>query len=94
MGDSDMEILAKWMIKHGYATGHGDFIEDLLEELEWQIEERSQRAVEVEREACAKVCADIGKEYNNDTNKKLGMGYEMQEVAFDCADAIRARGQE
>ena len=58
MGDSDMEILAKWMIKHGYATVHGDTMEDLLEELEWQIEERSHRAVEVERKACAALCAD------------------------------------
>ena len=32
--------LAAWMIKHGYATGHGDSTEDLLKELEWQIEER------------------------------------------------------
>ena len=31
--------LAAWMIKRGYATGHGDTIEDLLKELEWQIEE-------------------------------------------------------
>lgn len=46
-----------------------------------------------EREECAKVCADIGKEYNNEINKKLGLGYELQEVAFDCESAIRARGQ-
>ena len=32
--------LAAWMIERGYATGHGDSIEKLLEELEWQIEER------------------------------------------------------
>lgn len=38
--------LVAWMIKHSYATGHGDTIEDLLRELEWQIVER-------EREACA-----------------------------------------
>ena len=31
--------LAAWMIERGYATGHGDTIEDLLKELEWQIEE-------------------------------------------------------
>jgi len=37
--------LAQWMIKHSYATGHGDTIEDLLKELEWQIRES-------EREAC------------------------------------------
>ena len=48
--------LAAWMIERGYATGHGDTIEDLLQELEWQIAER-------EREACAKVCEDIDAEY-------------------------------
>jgi len=32
--------LAKWMIQHSYATGHGDTTEDLLKELEWQIKER------------------------------------------------------
>jgi len=45
---SDKEQLAKWMMAKGYATGHGDTIEDLLHELEWQIREQ-------EREACAKV---------------------------------------
>lgn len=42
------ETVAKWMIDRSYATGHGDTIEDLLKELEWQIRES-------EREACAKV---------------------------------------
>ena len=37
-----------WMMDKGYATGHGDSVVDLLQELEWQ-------AVEREREACAKV---------------------------------------
>jgi hypothetical protein len=32
--------LAAWMMRQGYATGHGDSTEDLLKELEWQIEER------------------------------------------------------
>ena len=36
---SDKEKLAQWMIKKGYATGHGDTIEDLLNELDWQIAE-------------------------------------------------------
>lgn len=27
------ETLAAWMIHNGYATGHGDTIEDLMEEL-------------------------------------------------------------
>jgi hypothetical protein len=38
--------LAAWMMSQGYATGHGDTIEDMLHELEWQIREQ-------EREACA-----------------------------------------
>jgi hypothetical protein len=38
--------LAAWMMSQGYATGHGDSVEDLLHELEWQIREQ-------EREACA-----------------------------------------
>ena len=29
--------LAAWMIERGYATGHGDTIEDLLQELDWQV---------------------------------------------------------
>ena len=37
--------LAQWMVQHSYATGHGDTVEDLLKELEWQIRES-------EREAC------------------------------------------
>lgn len=36
---SDMEKLAAWMIYNGFATGHGDTIEDLLEELREQIAE-------------------------------------------------------
>jgi hypothetical protein len=41
--NADKEKLAAWMMKNGFATGHGDSIEDLLSELEWQIEERVQR---------------------------------------------------
>ena len=33
------ERLASWMIENGFATGHGDTFEDLLDELRWQIEE-------------------------------------------------------
>ncbi len=48
---AEREKLAAWMMRQGYATGHGDTIEDLLKELEWQIAER-------EREACAKAVED------------------------------------
>lgn len=30
---AEREKVAAWMIERGYATGHGDTIEDLLEEL-------------------------------------------------------------
>ena len=40
---AEREKLAAWMMRQGYATGHGDTVEDLLKELEWQIEERIRR---------------------------------------------------
>ena len=56
---SDKEKLAQWMIQRGYATGHGDSMEDLLQELDWQIVEAWNRAlingITNEREARAKV---------------------------------------
>ena len=45
---SDKEKVSQWMMDKGYATGHGDSVVDLLQELEWQVAEQ-------EREACAKV---------------------------------------
>jgi len=36
--------LAAWMIQFGFATGHGDTMDQLLEELRWQVEERGQDA--------------------------------------------------
>lgn len=49
----DREKLALWMMGHGYATGHGDTIDDLLSELEWQINEKIDRERKSERERCA-----------------------------------------
>jgi hypothetical protein len=37
--------LAAWMQAQGYATGHGDTMEQLLDELRWQVRKS-------EREAC------------------------------------------
>lgn len=43
-GENDREKLASWMLANGFATGHGDTMDDLLRELTWQIEElRGQR---------------------------------------------------
>jgi hypothetical protein len=58
--------LAQWMMTKGYATGHGDTTEDLLDELDWQITESWSKvvvagvkvgvaSVEAEREACARI---------------------------------------
>ena len=76
---AEREKLAAWMTRQGYATGHGDTVEDLLKELEWQIEE----SVRNEREACAKVCdvLAVHPEYASDITKV-------------AAQAIRARGKQ
>jgi hypothetical protein len=46
--EEEREKIAQWMSERGYATGHGDTVEDLLKELEWQAAER-------ERKECANV---------------------------------------
>jgi hypothetical protein len=57
--ETEREAVANWLMRKGFATGHGDSIVDMLDELEWQVAER-------EREACAKVCED-SVEYAGDT---------------------------
>lgn len=47
--------VAQWMIDHSYATGHGDTVEDLLRELEWQVRESERNA-----------CAAIAKQWDTD----------------------------
>lgn len=81
---TDKEKVAQWMIRQGYATGHGDTVEDLLKELEWQIAENWTNAlvkgVEGEREACAKMCDELDK-------------HPDHLHPADCAEAIRSRGE-
>lgn len=45
-----LEEVARWMIGHGYATGHGDSLGDLLAELEWQAMERGVRSAAATKE--------------------------------------------
>ena len=40
---AEREKVAAWMMQRGYATGHGNTTEDLLNELEWQIRARSEQ---------------------------------------------------
>jgi len=57
----EREKVAHWMVERGYATGHGDTIEDLLTEIDWQAAER-------EREACAKWAELVAREIDNTNN--------------------------
>jgi hypothetical protein len=54
--------LASWMMAQGYATGHGETVEGLLEELRWQVRES-------EREACAVLCDQL-----SDSSRDLRFG--------------------
>ena len=74
---SSIGKLASWMMQHGYATGHGESVDDLLAELTWQIEEK----IEMEREACAKVLDEMA------AKDKLSNYYQV------AAIAIRARSK-
>jgi hypothetical protein len=37
------EAVARWMIEHSYATGHGDTLDDFLQELIGQAVERADK---------------------------------------------------
>jgi hypothetical protein len=78
------EKVAAWMRNCGYATGHGDTIEDLLDHLGTQIAE----GLLMEREACAKVCDAAAKKMDDEGEGPTG----YISWVYDCATAIRARG--
>ena len=65
---SDKEKLAQWMIRQGYATGHGDTMEDLLEELEWQITEKLQISATAERQRLHDKFMEIHKSQQHSNN--------------------------
>jgi hypothetical protein len=74
--------LAAWMRDYGYATGHGDTMEQLCDALGTEIVESIEAEVAAEREACANVCdvLSVHPEYESDITKLAAL-------------AIRARGQ-
>jgi hypothetical protein len=57
---NDIEKLAKWMMERGFATGHGDSMEDLLHELEWQISENSKWVGLTDEEVSEIIGKEIG----------------------------------
>jgi hypothetical protein len=71
------EKVAAWMWNMGYATGHGDTIEDLLDHLGTQIAEGLKIEMLTEREACADICDQHA---------------SIEGIAQKCAAEIRARG--
>ena len=91
---AEREKVAAWMMQRGYATGHGDTVEELLVELEWQVRESerkefakhaveiARRAVNQEREACAELCERMAKRTDDIRSAALEM----------AAENIRARG--
>ena len=72
------EKLAHWMRNLGYATGHGDTIEDLLDHLGTQISEGLEVEALTEREACADICDQHA---------------SVEGIAQRCAEQIRARSK-
>jgi hypothetical protein len=57
--------IAEWMIKQGYATGHGESVVDLLTELEWQVAEK-------ERKRCLDILLKMHKNNGNHKRRYLG----------------------
>jgi hypothetical protein len=71
-------FFAHWMRSMGYATGHGDTIEDLLDHLGTQIVEELKAEALMEREACADICDQHA---------------SIEGIAQRCAEQIRARSK-
>ena len=85
---AEREKVAQWMTRQGYATGHGDNIEDLLKELEWQIEER------IRREWVGLTADEIWKCNKAKSGaEEFHICYEHQNV-LDFAEAIEAKLRE
>jgi hypothetical protein len=77
---TEKQKVVEYMNSRAFATGHGDTIEDLLKEMEWQVKER-------EREECAKLCEEIARH-----NEEVGCDIDLLIGNMECAAAIRARG--
>ena len=58
----------------------------VLEAIDYNIKVLVQKAVEEEREACAKVC-------ENYTDNHGGKYADCEGHGYECAEAIRARGE-
>ena len=82
---AEREKLAQWMMSLGYATGHGDTMEDLLDELGTQIAE----GLETENLMVRAECAHLADEYAAANAESDNMATAFQHLA----GVIRARGK-
>lgn len=80
---TDREKLAAWMIQLGFATGHGDTMDQLLDALGTEIVERIEWGIEAEREAIAR---------SLDKQADLACDDIDRQWAQEMAAAVRARG--
>jgi hypothetical protein len=90
---AEREKLAHWMRSMGYATGHGDTIEDLLDHLGTQIAEGLEAEVLMEREACAKECDAVSASADKAAVDGQYLVIRNGAEARRCAAAIRARSK-
>jgi hypothetical protein len=95
----EREKVAKWMVERGYATGHGDTVEDLLAELSWQIldswTEAALKGAATEREESVKKVEKLLDEVVNIVIKESAE-HKLVKNLTSCfkegiTDAIRAR---
>ena len=99
---AERNTLAAWMIQFGFATGHGDTMEQLVDALGSEIVDRIEFEIDTEREACAKLCDEIAIDmwnlykgrppYKGDEEGRASDFTQGRSAgADDCAEAIRKR---
>ncbi len=99
---AERNTLAAWMIQFGFATGHGDTMEQLVDALGSEIVDRIEFEIDTEREACAKLCEEIAIDmwklykgrppYKGDEEGRASEFTQGRSAgADDCAEAIRSR---
>ena len=92
----ERNTLAAWMIQFGFATGHGDTMEELVDALGTEIVDRIDGEVEAEREACAKKAGEFAQNWwsiHCDSNKHMETTRKAHDDFCALQSAIRARGQ-
>ena len=103
--EAEREVVAHWMRSMGYATGHGDTIEDLLDHLGTQISEGLEVEVLMERKQYEHTLALQKASYEREIKIEVeaereacadicdGIIYHDGKEADRCATAIRARSK-